>query len=248
MAKRKPEREPERNELPTEKELEQLPRWARVAFAVRCARRVQPLATLQWPDIPREHLEDHNRAISLAQATAANPASAIATQLFDAANAVNTVDDPANARAAAVGAARAAGHASRADDVLAAADAARAARATAASAAANAIRRDYELLNALAEREGWTDDSPVDVALLGPLWPDGEPEGWPEEAKEERAGDSVLAITLELPEDADDDAIEAAVLEMVDRIDDMHRAEGGRGVLVDAIEIPRHAGIPKGVC
>ena len=110
------------------------------------------------------------------------------------------------------------------------------------------MRRDYELLKAMAEREGWTDESPVDVALLGPLWPEGEPEGWPEDAKEERAGDSVLAITLELPEDADDDAIETAVLELVDRIDDMHRAEGGRGVLVDAIEIPRHAGIPKGVC
>ena len=31
----------------------------------------------------------------------------------------------------------------------------------------------------MARREGWTDDSPVDAALLGPLWVEGEPEGWP---------------------------------------------------------------------
>ena len=42
-----------------------------------------------------------------------------------------------------------------------------------------AIRRDYESLKALAEREGWTDESPVDPDLLGPLWAEGEPEGWP---------------------------------------------------------------------
>ncbi len=33
----------EKVNIPTEKEIGQLPRWAQVAFAARCARRVQPL-------------------------------------------------------------------------------------------------------------------------------------------------------------------------------------------------------------
>ncbi len=38
MAKKK------RVKLPSEKEIEQLPRWGRVGFAARCARRGQPFA------------------------------------------------------------------------------------------------------------------------------------------------------------------------------------------------------------
>lgn len=38
------------------------------------------------------------------------------------------------------------------------------------------MRRDYELLRAFAEREQWTDETPVPPEVFGPLWPDGEPE------------------------------------------------------------------------
>src|SRR5438552_7202283 len=37
-----------RNTLPTEEEIAKLPRWARVAFAARSARRVLPLLPLTW--------------------------------------------------------------------------------------------------------------------------------------------------------------------------------------------------------
>ena len=47
----------ERIEIPTEKEIKQLPRWAQVAFAARCARRVQPLFSMFWPDAPQEHID-----------------------------------------------------------------------------------------------------------------------------------------------------------------------------------------------
>lgn len=47
------------------------------------------------------------------------------------------------------------------------------------SVAENAMRRDYELLKAAAAAEGWTDDTPVPPEFFGPLWPEGEPEGWP---------------------------------------------------------------------
>jgi hypothetical protein len=42
-------------ELPTEAEIRQLPRWARVAFAARCARRVLPLVRHYWKDAPEDH-------------------------------------------------------------------------------------------------------------------------------------------------------------------------------------------------
>lgn len=45
--------------VPTQAEIATLPRWAQVAFAARCARRVQPLVKAFWPDIP----EHHERAV-----------------------------------------------------------------------------------------------------------------------------------------------------------------------------------------
>lgn len=42
-----------------------------------------------------------------------------------------------------------------------------------------AERRDLELLRETAVRDRWNDRSPVRPEFFGPLWPDGEPEGWP---------------------------------------------------------------------
>lgn len=48
-----------------------LPHWARVAFAARCARHVQPLFTQLWPDASPEHAENIDLAIRLAEQSAA---------------------------------------------------------------------------------------------------------------------------------------------------------------------------------
>src|SRR5438552_2221502 len=42
--------------VPTQEEIEKLPRWARVAFAARCARRVLPAFKHFWPEAPEEHI------------------------------------------------------------------------------------------------------------------------------------------------------------------------------------------------
>ncbi len=34
-------------------------------------------------------------------------------------------------------------------------------------------------MQAMAKLQDWSDDTPVDPDALGPLWPGGEPEGWP---------------------------------------------------------------------
>jgi hypothetical protein len=50
---------------------ERLPHWSRVAFAARCARRVQPLFTEAWPDAAPARVAAVERAITLAEQSAA---------------------------------------------------------------------------------------------------------------------------------------------------------------------------------
>lgn len=230
--------------LPTRDEIKLLPRWAEVAFAARCARRVQILFVSQWPDAPREHIDAVDRAIAYAELSAA-AADAVFASFFickaDSASysfvaGADAASDAANAAAASLAAFRddaevAAGAAARAAAVaadnaaacgaaesrpvyitgLSAADAAAAAVAAAdnaafraaavahrtahpvsytASSAADAaaraiaealnlIRRDYLLLLDRAKKEGWNDQTKVPPEVFGPMWPDGEPEGWP---------------------------------------------------------------------
>jgi hypothetical protein len=44
-----------------------------------------------------------------------------------------------------------------------------------------AIRADLETLKRLICDKGWTDQTPVPPRVFGPLWPQGPPQGWPEE-------------------------------------------------------------------
>lgn len=67
--------------LPTKEEIAQLPRWARVAFAARCARRAQPNFLKHWP--PKEHIDGIENAIAIAEHNAANAYAAAAA--YDAA-------------------------------------------------------------------------------------------------------------------------------------------------------------------
>ncbi|MCC6228011.1 MAG: hypothetical protein IT432_02160 [Phycisphaerales bacterium] len=57
----------DRKEPPSRKAIAELPRWARVAFASRCARRVQELFRFKsWQNL-QEHLDAADRAITLAE-------------------------------------------------------------------------------------------------------------------------------------------------------------------------------------
>ena len=61
--------------LPTREEIATLPQWARVALAVRCAMRAQPLFVLGWPKAPRDHVEEVERAIAAAACLTAGDSS-----------------------------------------------------------------------------------------------------------------------------------------------------------------------------
>lgn len=194
--------------LPTEMEIAKLPRWAVVAFAARCARRVQPLFQAHWPDAPDKYASTLEFGIELVERVAAgnadanitgaelaagNAASAqvAAVAANNVAIAANAEDDKVaavNAASAVRHAADAAGHGGHGDQAAGAAASAALAAAAAGSQAASgrnvtkAIRLDFDRLRNATVHEKWDDQTPVPPEFFGSLWPDGEPKGWPYEA------------------------------------------------------------------
>lgn len=177
--------------VPTEEELAELPRWARVAFAARCARRVQPLYAHFGDDLSEANLAAVETAIDLSERAAAS-ASIDAGEGEAASNAADAavgIATGANAAAltavAAIDAAMITVTCSDLDDALPAVCLSAISAAAASEnrgfvqATVSAIWLDFDLLRASAERDSLTDDSPVPPDVFGPIWPNGAPEGWP---------------------------------------------------------------------
>ena len=167
--------------------LAQLPHHAVVAFAARCARRVQPLTHV----LPQQDRDAIDWALASAEAFAKGAAAARA----DAARAAARADDAraaaaraADAWTAARAAADAAAAAAAAADDWAAHTAAAAAWAAAAAARADAraaAASDLDRLSALNPGEPDALGAPIDpseAGPLGPLWPQGVPEWYTEAA------------------------------------------------------------------
>jgi len=241
-------------QIPTKEEIELLPRWAQVAFAARCARRVQPLILHDWPEAPQIFLDNIDKAITLAEASAADPASASekadAATFARAAYAAYAADAAAARAAYAADAARAA----YADDAAAAADAARAAYAAADAAtfarvAVRAIRADFELLGAFARREGWDNDTPVPPEVFGPMWPDGVPEGWPNKlvAPVRNLDTDCIAPPLSLYFDGDEFTPEQ-ISEIIGGLSNMYEEMTGDHLVIDTtgvLQIPVLEGVTQ---
>jgi len=58
--------------IPEKEEVSQLARWARVAFAARCAKRVQPILERTWPDVSPEDIAVIKKAILSTEDAATN--------------------------------------------------------------------------------------------------------------------------------------------------------------------------------
>ncbi|MCC7375840.1 MAG: hypothetical protein IT581_14375 [Verrucomicrobiales bacterium] len=190
--------------LPTKDIILRLPRWAVVAFAARCARRVEPL-TRGLGAIAYKAIE---QVILKAEAIASFPnapnVTASAATAYDDAAAFVVADDTADL--AAVASRRAAFCAAyaayatvfatddaadfAADAATSADNAAFVANTFAAAAAAEAagnhdpvegvsslrtIVSDFQRLEDAARIGSWTDDTPVPPEVFGPLWPEGAP-------------------------------------------------------------------------
>jgi hypothetical protein len=165
--------------LPTAGQISTLPRWAIVAFAARCARRVLPLVLRSTLD--DQHKSAITKAVEMAEGCAANathpgfayPAAAAAIAV-NASNiaAVRSAAPAAAAAAVASVAAAASTHTMAAD----AADAADAAARAVGPAAVHIIINDFNLLRNKARAEGWTNDTKVPPSVFGEMWPEGAPD------------------------------------------------------------------------
>lgn len=196
--------------LVTDEELLALPLWAIVAFAARCARRVHPLLLSSWSDRPAHHLEPVESAIAFAESVARKPNQlashvdlskevalgpwgksakeqsrlACGTAIIRAAQSAAEVAIAARSHITSGNIREDAEVMDRVvDSALAAAMLAQRA-VTAAFSHVDAhvamVRNDIQSLTTLAKQNRWTDESPVDVDALGPLWPPGKEPAWAE--------------------------------------------------------------------
>ncbi|AWM38874.1 hypothetical protein GobsT_28970 [Gemmata obscuriglobus] len=170
--------------VPSRQDIAALPRWARVAFAARCARRVLPVIKKLWTDSPKPLLPSLDKAVRVAETAAADRnvgGGSVATthvaRADGAADAVAAVCAADSARAAAYAADAA--HA----DVVRGAVTAAVTCLLRASTVGNvghlaAPARDFDALARRAKSERWTHDTPVPPSTFGPMWDGTPPEWW----------------------------------------------------------------------
>jgi hypothetical protein len=206
-------KDPPNNTVPTKEEIVELPRWARAAFAARCARRVQPLQyrdAKMWPQIGGL-LNHFDESIRVAEGSASegrtlpsvatliptvspeNPSAQIARNLWvvQAVLWSSRVTDSQTESVYGV-----AHHA----EVL----------AEASIDFVASVRRDFDHLARLAEWQHWTDDTPVPPDVFGPLWPEGPPPGWPADPDVPQRAElpvSFLALERVIPMVLEDEAV-----------------------------------------
>lgn len=176
-----------RNPTPYKDDLLKLPRWARVVFAVRCARRVQPFVGT-WKAVSKKQIEVVEVALALCEASARSgrverllpAASECAHAVYEAAlyHADHEDGDAATAAHVASDAGECAAEednyaaAALADLVVGASCLASYSRhgdESDLSAFRKAAWSDYDRLAEMASAGAWNDTTPVDIDDLGPL-------------------------------------------------------------------------------
>lgn len=222
--------------LPSEKEIAALPRWARVAFGARCAKRVLPLYRHFWRDARPDRVKALTRTVSDLEKwgiasyhpdTEAHDATE--NNATDSAVVVETI------RVAVMAASRH-GSATADQDLIATSDV-RAAATQAATAAqkiidlSSVIRRDFDHLAELARRQNWADDTPVPPEVFGPLWPEGPPRGWPEE--QDGLNQSELPLRYLAQRDTASRTLEDEVVNLFNALNEYHVARTGVRLTLD---------------
>ncbi|MDR3637588.1 MAG: hypothetical protein P4L84_27530 [Isosphaeraceae bacterium] len=156
--------------LPSETEIGSLPRWARVALAARCGRRLQQILAAA-PGVTREHLRVIDRAVGAAEVSAAygivchdaRDAALAADRLHERFQYCETMALPiVSAVACCVSKA-----AQYPDGVSTAAAYEAAVAAAKFGGMAGQVRGDVQELRRLALDEEWTDDTPVSPEVFG---------------------------------------------------------------------------------
>lgn len=263
------------NDAPERHEIMSLPRWAQVAFAARCAERVQPLIS-RIPDHERRVLAG---AIDLAYTAAASggrptrdSVHAATQALPDIERIVTRIMTRVN-DAAAMSAARAAVEAAAAVRLgespayPAASAAAHAVDACAAwgfihgatqdtfDRARRAMRQDFERVrDAIQERNG-NDETPVPKEFFGPLWTEGAPENWPEDVRLEEKSSGTRKISGEFYEPKAalslyfdiGELSDSDIAEILGALSDLYRGLGGDGLVIDRMTLLDPSLLPEPV-
>lgn len=168
--------------LPSEAEIAKLPRWARVAFAARCVRRVLPLLQTGWPP-SNAVMPDVGWTVSVLERRAFTSL----VQVEDIRLAKQDAEYTAK-QALAIQARRFVSHIALAIDraieggIGIASGHVELAAKDFGIEITHVLRRDFDALAHLARWQHWTDDTPVPPEVFGPLWPEGPPKGWPADA------------------------------------------------------------------
>jgi hypothetical protein len=95
-----------------------------------------------------------------------------------------------------------------------------------------AMQFDIHQLAAWAQREGWTEQTPVPPELLGPLWPAGPSRQWPKEPTEPDEGPPVLQLEFAIPVGIPKEEADRLVGEIIQRANELHHAMGGNGLSI----------------
>lgn len=151
-----------------------MPHFARVAFAARCARRIQPLFRQYWPDAGPEQIHAIEKAIRLAEQSAATAmAAAEAHQAAKQALVAGGGDEVTNAIAQAAGAAATAVEEARCGSAYwawsAFRHAADVAERTSDKSIVPSMHADFALLMRRCGEEKLSDTTPVNPDAFGPL-------------------------------------------------------------------------------
>ena len=239
-------------QLPTEEEIAKLPRWARVAFAARCARRAQPLFQKHWPDAPEEHVSAIEKAIHIAEHAAARAAYAEtdAQEVGHIRALAETDDDHAADAARAAAAAEATAAKIAANISHATADAADAVKTTArAGVPISLIAHDFQTILETSQQEKWTDEMPVPPSVFGPLDVESSDQlGFKEEVKVEVVKPTKpLRLFFEKNVFKPDE-----MAEMIGHLSELYHTIGGDKLIIDDIgtlypeQTPITSDVPEG--
>ena len=189
--------------VPTLECVGKLPRWAQVAFAARCARRIEFIVLRDWPSAPKDYLELIEQSIFHAERSAEFPETSTEDALVSRDAAASVTDTHAqrfnisstdSRKISAISALYSASDASyigsRISDgdnshltaavVQTATDALKAAfdvSERAGEVATLGIQRDFEILVLFAEIKGWNKDSGVSPGVFRVMWQGLPPDG-----------------------------------------------------------------------
>jgi hypothetical protein len=170
-------KDPPNHTLPSTDEIADLPRWAQVAIAARCARRILPLLS----GMNQQQREKYWPRVLMAIEVTERTASGLRFDVQDIKQDVEVLNGSvANyEQSSVIASAKAAVYSALDDFKIATLAVSYAGSASEEQRLVDNIRRDFDHLLSLSYYMYWNDDTPVPPEVFGPLWPEGPPKGWP---------------------------------------------------------------------